>query len=206
MLDSIKQKRAEKKLQKSKTKTYYTKINSKLGSGVSATKQAVTQPSLFKLSSSQAQHSRRKDLNELLIQQKLSAKATGQPLKRTGTKAQIEITQPKPFNLSANKRQKLADADESAGKQVYIPLKIQVDQAFNQKLRGEEEFSEGKQSQPAKLTVPCNPLLISGERSKLHKEVMSTEDKIFHEIQNRGAFKARPLSRKLFENRETSAH
>ena len=28
---------------------------------------------------------------------------------------------------------------------------------------------------------------------------MSTEDKILHEIRNKGAFKARPLSKKLFE-------
>ena len=39
----------------------------------------------------------------------------------------------------------------------------------------------------------------------MHKQVMSTEDMIFNEIQNRGSFKARPLNRKLFENRETTA-
>ena len=42
---------------------------------------------------------------------------------------------------------------------------------------------------------------MSNERSRLYKEVMSTEDMIFSEIQNKGAFKARPLNRKLFENR-----
>ena len=47
--------------------------------------------------------------------------------------------------------------------------------------------------------MPCDPILLSSERSKLKKEVISTEDKIFNEIQNRGSFKARPLNRKLFD-------
>ena len=69
----------------------------------------------------------------------------------------------------------------------------------------EEDASEaaasGKHSQ-LKLTVPQDPILLSGERSKLKKELISTEDKIFNEIQNRGAFKARPLNRKLFDEPE----
>ena len=43
MLDQIKQQRAEKNLLKSKTKTYYAKMSSKLGQEVNQTKQAVTQ-------------------------------------------------------------------------------------------------------------------------------------------------------------------
>jgi len=106
---------------------------------------------------------------------------------------------PLPFNLSASKRQKTEDGNQ------FVPLKVQVEQVFHQ-LREDEGFEvahSGKQSQP-KLTVPCDPTLLSSERSKLYEEVVSTEDKILAEIHNRRPFKARPLNRKLFERRDST--
>ena len=52
------------------------------------------------------------------------------------------------------------------------------------------------------LTIAQEPNLFSAERSKLKKELKSTEDKIVEEM-NRGAFKALPLNRKLFEPRDS---
>ena len=49
------------------------------------------------------------------------------------------------------------------------------------------------------LTVPNEPNLLSAERSKLKSDLISTEDKILEDIQMKGAFKAKPLNRKLFE-------
>lgn len=56
-----------------------------------------------------------------------------------------------------------------------------------------------------RLTKPNNPNLLSSERSKLYEEIVSTEDKILHEIQNRGPFKARPLKKKMFEARTSDS-
>ena len=44
--------------------------------------------------------------------------------------------------------------------------------------------------------------MLSNERSKMHDELISTEDKILHEIQNKGPFKALPLNKKLFGPRK----
>ena len=75
-------------------------------------------------------HARRKDLSEMLGKQKLSARATGQPLKRTAKEAKLGNTVAVPFNLSASKRQRL-DLDQQELKEEYVPLKIQLDRAFN---------------------------------------------------------------------------
>ena len=50
------------------------------------------------------------------------------------------------------------------------------------------------------LTIAQEPNFLSAERSKLKKDLKSTEDKILEEM-NRGAFKALPLNRQLFEPR-----
>ena len=67
-------------------------------------------------------------------------------------------------------------------------------------LRDENEGSELYNSaRKTKVTVPYEPNLLSEERSKLHSDIVSTEDKILNELNSRGPFKARPLNRKLFE-------
>ena len=48
-------------------------------------------------------------------------------------------------------------------------------------------------------------MLLSSERSKLYEEIVSTEDKILNEIQNKGPFRARPLNRKILEQKDPSA-
>lgn len=47
--------------------------------------------------------------------------------------------------------------------------------------------------------MPIELNLHSNLRSKVHEEPISTEDKILFDIKNKGGFKARPLSKKLFD-------
>ena len=118
----------------------------------------------------------------MLGKEKVSVKASGQLQKRTVKKAGLTKTQPLPFNLSSSKRQKLEISDQ---KPEFVPLKVQVEQVFNGLRENTNEGSGAKQSgktSQQRLTVPSDPVLLSNERSKLHEEIISTEEKILNEI------------------------
>ena len=67
-----------------------------------------------------------------------------------------------------------------------MPLVHQLDQAFNQQLREDNDGFDnlarsGKQS-INKLTVPIDPNLLSSERCKHYEEIVPTEEKLLKEI------------------------
>ena len=81
-METIKQQREQKLQQKQKMRSYYARSvtqgkNAVSTSKSSVVKQQVTQPATFKLSSTLVPEGRRKDLGQLLKQEKLSTKATG---------------------------------------------------------------------------------------------------------------------------------
>ena len=88
-----------------------------------------------------------------------------------------------------------------------MPMKVRIDNFFVKETFCSKRSSTLKQNSlededdsvhyvdvGKHLTIAQEPNFLSAERSKLKKDLKSTEDKILEEM-NRGAFKALPLNR-----------